>query len=155
MAGESGEIVKCPGCGRRNRVPPAAAGSPRCPACKTALPWIANADQSSFAKIAERSPLVVIVDLWAPWCGPCRQISPALEQIAIELAGKMKLVKVNVDDSPALSQRFGVQGIPTLLALHRGKVVDKVVGARPKEALRAWADRSIAKALADEPTSRP
>ena len=80
----------------------------------------------------------VLVDLWAPWCGPCLRVSPVLENLAGELAGRMKLIKVNVDESPSLSRRFDAQAIPTLVLLEGGKVIAKQVGATPAAALRAW-----------------
>jgi thioredoxin len=85
----------------------------------------------------------VIVDMWAPWCGPCRMVSPALEQLASDLAGRIKLVKVNVDDSPKLSQRFGVQAIPTLMILRHGEVAARQAGALPPPALGAWVEGAI------------
>jgi thioredoxin 2 len=118
----TGGVVRCGHCGTANRVPAAAAGTPRCGKCHQPLPWIADADDATFAEVAEAAKIPVIVDLWAPWCGPCRMVSPALEQLARDLAGKVKLVKVNVDTSPQISQRFGVQAIPTLLVLRHGQV---------------------------------
>jgi thioredoxin 2 len=138
-----GSLVKCPHCGRTNRVPSATAGSPRCGHCHQPLPWIADAGDDTFAEIAEASSLPVVVDLWAPWCGPCRMVSPALEQLATDLAGQIKLVKVNVDESPRLQRRFGVQSIPTLLLLRRGQVVAQQVGAVPQTALRTWVDQAL------------
>jgi thioredoxin 2 len=85
----------------------------------------------------------VLVDLWAPWCGPCRMVSPALEQIAAELAGQLKLVKVNVDNSPRLQQRFSVQSIPTLLLLRGGQVAARQVGAVPASQLRSWVEQTL------------
>lgn len=87
----------------------------------------------------------VLVDLWAPWCGPCRTISPALEEIARARAGKVKLVKINVDESPQIAERHGVQGIPTLLVLDHGNVVARQTGAAPEPALRAWLDEALTK----------
>lgn len=134
----SGELVTCPHCGRRNRVPAAAAGIPRCGNCHRPLPWITDATDDTFADVAEAADLPVLVDLWAPWCGPCRVISPALAQLATELAGQVKLVKVNVDESPKLQQRFSVQAIPTLLVLRQGQVAARRAGAAPAADLRAW-----------------
>ncbi|HJY59391.1 MAG TPA: thioredoxin, partial [Streptosporangiaceae bacterium] len=122
------ELVRCRHCGRRNRVPAAAAGIPRCGNCHQPLPWIADADDDTFAEIAEAASLPVVVDLWAPWCGPCRMVSPALAQVATHLRGRIKLVKVNVDDSPKIQQRFAVQAIPTLLVLRQGEVVARQAG---------------------------
>jgi len=93
--------------------------------------------------VVERAKLPVLVDLWAPWCGPCRAVSPALENLAREQAGRIKLVKVNVDESPVTAHRFGVQGIPTLLVLDKGTAVARQVGAAPEAALRQWLDRAL------------
>jgi thioredoxin 2 len=138
------EVVKCDHCGQANRVPAQAAGTPRCAKCHEPLPWIADADDATFAEVADAARIPVVVDLWAPWCGPCRMVSPALEQLAHDLAGKVKLVKVNVDNSPRLSQRFGAQAIPTLLVLRGGQVVARQTGAAPLPALRAWVDNALA-----------
>jgi thioredoxin 2 len=139
----SDEPIRCPNCGRRNRVPAAAAGTPRCGNCQQPLPWIVDAGDDTFAEIAEAASVPVIVDLWAPWCGPCRMVSPALAQVATEMAGRVKLVKVNVDDSPKLQQRFGVQAIPTLMVLRHGQVVVRRAGAAPVSDLRAWVEEAI------------
>jgi thioredoxin 2 len=137
------ELITCPHCGRKNRVPTAATGTPRCGNCHEPLPWIVNAGDDSFAEVAENSKVPVLVDLWAPWCGPCRMVSPALAQLATERAGSLKLVKVNVDESPRLQQRFGIQSIPTLMVLRGGKVIARQVGAAPADALRSWLDQSL------------
>ena len=139
----SAERVTCPNCGRKNRVPAAAAGVPRCGNCHQPLPWIADAGDDSFAEVSAAASLPVVVDLWAPWCGPCRMVSPALAQVATELRGRIKLVKVNVDDSPKIQQRFAVQAIPTLLVLRHGEVVARQAGAAPAARLRAWVEEAI------------
>ena len=139
-----GDLIRCPHCGQTNRVPAAAAGTPRCGKCHQPLPWIADADDTTFGDIADTAKIPVIVDLWAPWCGPCRAVSPALEQLARDLAGQVKLVKVNVDVSPQLSQRFGAQAIPTLLVLRGGQVVARQTGAAPLATLRAWVGTALA-----------
>jgi thioredoxin 2 len=137
-------IIVCPNCGKKNRVPAAATGRPRCANCHQDLPWIAEATEADFADVVERASLPVVVDLWAPWCGPCRMISPALEEVAGRLRGRMKLVKVNVDENPQISARFGVQGIPTLLLFRDGQLIDRVVGARGAEQLQAWVEGALA-----------
>jgi thioredoxin 2 len=136
-------LVRCPHCGRRNRVPATAAGTPRCGNCHRPLPWIVDGGDEDFAEVAERAPVPVLIDLWAPWCGPCRMVSPALEQLATERAGRLKLVKVNVDESPKLQQRFGVQAIPTLMVLRDGQVAARQAGAAPAPALRAWLEQTL------------
>jgi thioredoxin 2 len=137
-------LVTCPNCGRRNRVPAAAAGFPRCGNCHQPLPWIADAGDDTFAEVAGAASVPVVVDLWAPWCGPCRLVSPALAQVAADLAGRVKLVKVNVDESPRIAQRFGVQAVPTLLVLRHGEVAARRAGAASAAELRKWVEAAIA-----------
>jgi len=88
----------------------------------------------------------VLIDLWAPWCGPCRMVSPTLERLAAEMAGRMKLVKVNVDESPRLSGRFGVQGIPTLILMVGGQEKARQTGAAPENVLRTWIEQNLSAA---------
>jgi thioredoxin 2 len=136
-------LTRCKHCGQMNRVPSAAAGVPRCGNCHLPLPWVTDADDGTFGDIAEQARIPVVVDLWAEWCAPCRLVSPALEQLARDLAGRVKLVKVNVDASPQVSQRFGVQAIPTLLLLRDGRVASRQTGAASLPALRAWVDSAL------------
>ena len=136
-------IVACPNCGRRNRVPAAAAGAPRCGQCHQPLPWIADAGDQDVAEIADRSPLLVLLDLWAPWCGPCRTVGPALEELARTFAGRIKLVKVDVDTAPRAAQRFQVQAVPTLILLDRGQPIARQAGAAPAPALRSWLENAL------------
>ncbi|MCW2735741.1 thioredoxin [Nocardioides sp.] len=130
--------VECANCGAKNRVPSVADGVPRCARCSTPLRWVVDTTDEEFRAVADESSLPVLVDVWAPWCGPCRMVSPALEKLAGELAGKLKLVKVNADDNPEVGRRFEVQSIPTLVLLSRGEVVDKKIGALPEHQLRSW-----------------
>jgi thioredoxin 2 len=97
-----------------------------------------------FAAAIEASKLPVLVDLWAPWCGPCRMVAPALEQLAVERAGSLRIAKVNVDDEPTISARYGVQGIPTMLLFAKGVEVGRQVGAMPIEGIRQFVDASLA-----------
>jgi thioredoxin 2 len=110
---------------------------------------VVDTSDADFPTVADESTIPVLVDVWAPWCGPCRMVSPALEQLATELAGTLKLVKVNADEAPEVSRRFDVQAIPTLVLLHHGTVVDKQVGAAPAPALRSWLNEHLPKEQAD------
>jgi thioredoxin 2 len=127
-------IIVCPSCGARNRLGPIASGFPRCPRCKSELPWVVDADADSFTEETSAS-VPVVVDFWAAWCGPCRMISPVLEDLAGRHAGRLKIVKVDVDANPGLAARFGAQSIPLLVVIRSGREVDRIVGALPRAAL--------------------
>ena len=150
---ERSTVVQCPHCGKHNRVPAVGDGVPRCGNCRNALPWLTDAGDDDFADVAERAPLPVLVDLWATWCGPCRMVSPALEQLATERGGRIKLVRVDVDRAPAAAERFEVRAVPTLRVLRDGVVVARQAGAAPVPALRAWLDRALADRPSEESTS--
>jgi thioredoxin 2 len=108
------------------------------------MPWIVDTTEDHFHDVVEKATIPVVVDLWAPWCGPCRMVSPALESLARQFANRIKLVKVNVDDAPALSRRFEVQSIPTLLLMQGSKVISRQIGAVPEAALRQWIEAGLA-----------
>jgi thioredoxin 2 len=127
-------ILACPSCGAKNRVGPVPRGTPRCAKCKAALPWVVAADESTFAAESAAS-VPVLVDFWAPWCGPCRMVEPVLAELAAERAGALKVVKVNVDDNPQLAARFEAMSIPLLVVMRDGQEADRVVGAAPKAQL--------------------
>jgi thioredoxin 2 len=134
---DASTIIVCPNCATKNRVRATASGIPRCSVCHTVLPWIVEATPDSFdAEI--KSSVPVLVDFWAPWCGPCHMISPLVERAGRENAGRLKVVKLNVDDAPAISARFGVRGIPLLVLFRDGAEVDRLVGAVPEARLRGW-----------------
>jgi thioredoxin 2 len=137
-------LISCPNCGKTNRIPAAASGHPRCGSCRQDLPWIVDAGDDEFAVVAEQSPVPALIDFWADWCGPCRMVSPVLDKLAREKAGRIKLVKVDVDRSPGLSRRFDVQAIPTLMIIVDGKVIARQAGAAPAGALRSWMDSALA-----------
>jgi thioredoxin 2 len=123
--------LTCASCGRKNTIRPSPRGSPHCGSCGKPLPWLVNATDTTF-DLEANSTATVLVDLWAPWCGPCRIVGPILEELSREYPGRLKVVKVNVDDNPALAQRFQATSIPTMVVMQGGRVVDRIVGAVPK-----------------------
>lgn len=98
---------------------------------------------ANFEQEVLQSSVPVLVDFWAPWCGPCRAIAPAVEELASEYAGKARVVKVNVDEDPEISSQFGVSSIPALLVFKDGKVVETLVGSRSKPVIAAMIDRAL------------
>jgi thioredoxin 2 len=130
-------LVTCPSCGARNRLPPAQAGRKAiCGKCKAALPngsGPVEVSDSTFATEVERSATPVLLDLWAEWCGPCHMLAPTIDQLSSEMAGRVKVAKLNIDENPGTANRFGVRSIPTLLVLKDGKEVDRLVGVQPKQ----------------------
>jgi len=101
------------------------------------------ATDETFDSIVKDSNLPVVVDFWAEWCGPCKQIGPALEELSVEMEGKIKVVKVDVDSNPSAAAALGVRGIPALFLFKNGQVISNKTGAAPKAALKSWIDDSI------------
>jgi thioredoxin 1 len=101
------------------------------------------ATDETFDSIVKDSNLPVVVDFWAEWCGPCKQIGPALEELSVEMEGKIKVVKVDVDSNPSAAAALGVRGIPALFLFKDGQVISNKTGAAPKAALKSWIDDSI------------
>ncbi|MEO8499886.1 MAG: thioredoxin [Vicinamibacteria bacterium] len=140
-------IINCPSCGGANRVQRERILSglnPVCGHCKKTLAVDAapvTVSDATFAAEVLGHPRPVLVDLWAAWCAPCRMIAPALEEIAGEMMGKVRIAKLNVDENPQSHAGMQVSGIPTLVMFKGGKEVDRVVGALPAPQLRAWIAR--------------
>jgi thioredoxin 2 len=140
-------IVTCPNCGTKNRLAPSASGVPRCANCHNPLPWIVDTDAAGFDEHL-RVSMPVLADFWAPWCGPCRMVSPTVEKLGREHAGRLKVVKLNIDTAPDIAQRYAVQGIPLLVVHKDGKEVDRLAGAAPEPQLRRWLEPHLETAAA-------
>lgn len=139
-------LASCQNCGRENRLPAVAAAFPRCGYCHRPVPWIVDADDDTFTEIAETAAIPVLVHIWAPWCVHRRRMSPALEKLACDLADQVKVVNVNVDETPRLQARFTVEAVPTLMLLRGRRIIAYQGGAPPEPSLRAWLDRALAEA---------
>ncbi len=130
-------IVACTNCGKKNRVAVVATGIPRCAVCHTPLPWIVDAEPQDFERAID-ADMPVLVDFWAEWCGPCRMISPIVERIGQAEAGRLKVVKLDVEGAPEIAARHGAQSIPLLVLFRDGEEIDRLVGAVPERQLREW-----------------
>lgn len=134
-------LLRCPACGATNRVATAEAAAgrqPVCGRCRARLPQQVSpvkVTDATFAAEVEQSPVPVVVDLWAAWCGPCRTLEPIIEELASAMAGRVRFAKLNVDENPATASRFNVRSIPTLLVFRGGREIDRIVGVHPKAAL--------------------
>jgi thioredoxin 2 len=132
---ESASVVApCVHCGQLNRLPARRVqDGPACGRCKQKVfpDRPVAVDRASWREEVERSPLLVLADFWAPWCGPCHAVAPALDRLARRRASRLKVVKVNIDENPELAARYGVRSIPTMIVLRGGREIDRMVGALP------------------------
>jgi thioredoxin len=138
-------IITCPNCGAKNRIDERASQmQPVCGRCKTALPAAAAPSSNTPLKITDadfnrvtNQSIPVLVDAWAPWCGPCRMIAPIMEDLAAESNGRYLVAKLNVDENPVISSQYQISSIPTMLIFKNGKLVDRIVGLQPKQAIQS------------------
>ncbi len=141
-------LIKCPECGTTNRLPAPRPGRKAiCGKCKAPLLEPSGPVQvtdQTFSSEVERSAAPVLLDLWAEWCGPCHMLAPTIDQLSTEMAGRVKVAKLNIDENPATADRFGVRSIPTLLVLKGGAEVDRLVGVQPKQEIVRRLERVLA-----------
>ena len=143
-----GLVVPCPACGKQNRLPfDQLDRAHRCAACKADIGAPdAPVDVSStelFDSIVAHASVPVVVDYWAPWCGPCRMVAPELEKVARRSAGRVLVIKVNTDEVPELGSRYTIRSIPTMAVFHHGAEVGRTTGARPAPAIEAFVNESV------------
>jgi thioredoxin 2 len=153
MAGEidsKGVIVTCPSCRQRNRLPFAKIGArTQCGKCESPLAPpgepVEVGDSAAFDALVRESPLPVVVDFWAPWCGPCRMVAPEIARVAASHAGQYLVVKVNTDAVPDLGDRFGIRSIPTMAVFAGGREAGRTAGARPAAEIEAFIESTLAR----------
>jgi thioredoxin 2 len=142
--------IRCPTCGAFNRVPREKVDQGLesiCGRCKTPL-RVRNSPilvtDANFSAEVQHSPVPVLLDMWAPWCAPCRMIAPVIDDLAAEMAGRIRVGKLNVDENPITAERFQVRGIPALLLIKAGREIDRMLGVQPKSEIARRLERALA-----------
>lgn len=148
------QLIRCPHCGANNRVSAdrlAHGEAAVCGRCKSPLPAV-DGDSSggvtvvtdaTFTDVVVRSPVPVLLDLWAPWCGPCLMLAPTLEKLAAEWGGRVRVAKLNVDENPAIAARFQARSIPLMVLLKNGQEMERLVGVQPPQTIRQRVERLL------------
>jgi len=149
------QLISCPSCGAANRVQPVDQQNvePVCGRCKTPLSTVGpvTVTDANFSQEVEKSPLPVLLDMWAPWCPPCRMIAPIIEELASELAGRVRVGKLNTDENQQIAAQMRVQSIPAVFAFVDGQPIDGFMGALPEGQIRQFIDKLGSKgSLAEE-----
>lgn len=140
---ERGIILPCPSCGTANRIAYVRLDQQgRCGTCKSGLPLVATPVEmtsvEAFAALVSQSPLPVVIDFWATWCGPCQMMAPEFAKAAAQAAGEALFIKVNTDEQPQIAGQFRIQGIPAFALIKSGKVIAQTSGFQPAERLLTW-----------------
>ena len=146
--------IVCGHCGKINRLPAGrAAGAARCGACHQPIfsGHPIEVDEAGFGRHVANSDIPVLVDVWAPWCGPCRAMAPMFERAAEALEPRVRLLKLNADDAPQTSSRLGITGIPTLLLLRGGQEISRQSGAMDTRSIVAWTRNGLARSQRHQP----
>ena len=135
-------LTSCPRCATSNRIPAAhLSHRGRCGKCKATLPALSKAlpvDAASFAEIIQASPVPILVDFWAAWCGPCQMAAPELELLAQEMSGQALVIKVDTEAEPSLAAQFRIQSIPNFHVFHHGNLIHQQAGLAPRAVMRGW-----------------
>ena len=142
-------ILVCNKCSAKNRVPISRINeTPKCGKCGTALSneilsRPVNVTDATFDREVLGSALPVLVDCWAPWCGPCRSIGPVFDELAVKYKGRLKITKLNLDENPGIGSRYSISSVPTLFLVKNGRIIDTLLGARPREQLESQIARIL------------